>query len=199
MAIPGVPNLLNPKALGLTLVGNLATKLFELAFPAPKWGIYIRGAEVSDVSFSSIAAVDMSAEAVVSDYPIESGSFVSYNKVVRPDLFRVEIVRDGKPEERELLLKWLERNKNQPKLFDVVVPERRWTNATLVSYRIARSANSGVAMLKVDCLFQVIQQLGAEYSASQIPDPENQPATPAARVNPVEDAPNSAGGEVQWQ
>lgn len=201
MAIPGVPNLLRnaPRAIGITLLGTAVSGLFNLLFPAPKWGIFIRGSENSDVSFSGINAVDIAADSQASDYPIQTGSFTSYNKMARPNIFRVEIARDGSAEERELLLKWLEKNVGEPTLFDVVVPERRWANATLVSYRISRSARSGAAMLLVDCIFQQVRELPAAYSRQNIADPENEPTTPAARVNPQPTEPNSAGGQVSWQ
>ncbi|WAX22797.1 hypothetical protein MAJJADAN_00035 [Pseudomonas phage Amjad_SA] len=199
-SIPGVPNLLNnpPEVGNLTLLGNAVTALWNFLFPGPQWGIFVPGTADPATPVDSVIALDIAADARASDYPIQTGSFTNYNKVSMPDVFRVELSRDASLEGRAEFLAWLDKNKQETTLFDVVTPEKAWPNATLVSYRISRTARAGAARISADCVFQQIRELPALYSSSEIPDPNNQAPAPTARVNAISGEPNSAGGLVEW-
>lgn len=200
MASAGIPNLLKgaPKAIGISLIGGVLRGLWNALFPGPQWGVFMAGTPNMDIPLSSVVYMDIAGDSQASDYPLQTGSFTNYNKVVNPNLFRVAISCDQNEEYRSLFLQWMEKNVGTTSLFDVVCPEYTWPNATLVSYRISRSSRNGATMLVADCVFQQIRQLPAVYSATNIPDPENQPATPTARVNPLAGEPYSAGGDVAW-
>jgi len=201
MAIPGVPNLLKnaPRAIGITLLGNLATKLWDYLFPGPTWGVFVVGTSDPAIEVSSVLELDVAAEARASDYFIQTGSFTSYNKVRMPDVIPIRLVKDGNETSRAQLLAWLDDNLSKPSLFDILSPEWRHPNLTLVGYRIGRTARAGAAMITADCLFQQIREKAVVFSSSTIASPENQPATPTARVNPMPISPSSAGGSVAWQ
>jgi len=203
MAIPGAPNLLKnaPRAIGITLLGNLATNLWDYLFPGPTWGVFNVGTSDPSIEVSSVLELDIAAEARASDYFIQTGSFTSYNKVRMPDVIPIRLVKDGNETSRAQLLKWLDDNLSKTTLFDILSPEWRHPNLTLVGYRIGRTARSGAAMITADCLFQQIREKDVKFSSSTIASPGNQPATPTARVNPVPatPAPNSPGGIITWQ
>ena len=200
MAIFGMPNLLNnlPKAAGITLLGNLATDLVGLLFPGPNWGVYKVGTSTRAVEVSSVVEQDISAEARTSDYIIQTGSFTTYNKVRLPDVIPIRMTKDGSETSRLQLLDWLNQNLTDTTLFDILSPETRYSNATLVGFRISRSARSGAAMIVADCLFQQVREKPAVFSSSQIAEPENKPASPAARVYAVPDDPRVTGSVVSW-
>jgi hypothetical protein len=200
MEIPGVPNLLKnaPKAIGITLLGNLATKLWDYLFPGPTWGVFNVGTSTPAIQVSSVLEQDVAAEARASDYFIQTGSFTSYNKVRMPDIIPIRLVKDGNEIDRLQLLFWLNDNLTKTTLFDILSPEWRHTNMTLVGYRISRAAHSGAAMITADCLFQQIREKAVVFSSSTIADPGNQPATPTTRVTPIAGEPSSAGGAVAW-
>lgn len=184
MGIPGVPNLLKnaPKAIGITLLGNLASKLMDYLFPGATWGIFKVGTSKPAVVVSNVAELDVSADARVSDYPIQDGSFTNYNKVRMPDVVSLRITKDGGEKERAVLLDWLNKNTSDTGLFDILTPERRYPSMTLAGYRIARSVRSGAAMIVADCLFQQVRQNPPVYSSSTVEKPEDKPAEPTVRV-----------------
>jgi hypothetical protein len=200
MAIPGVPNLLKnaPKAIGITLLGNLATKLWDYLFPGPTWGVFNVGTSDPSIEVSSVLELDVAAEARVSDYFIQTGSFTSYNKVRMPDIIPISLVKDGGETSRLQLLYWLDDNATKTTLFDILSPEWRHHNMTLVGYRLRRTARSGAAMIVADCLFKQVREKAVVFSSSTIANPEDQPATPTARVNLQAGEPSSAGGDVAW-
>jgi hypothetical protein len=183
----GVPNLLKGgiKGTAATLLSNAVGKLFDFLFPPPKWGVYLPGTAKKAINVSSVIAMDINSAADVSDYLIEKGSFVSYNKVVLPDVFQFRIVQDGREAGRTKLLDWLQRSKDGLDVFDVVCPEFVYPNATLIRYSIRRSAEHGASMVTADCIFQQIREKPAKYSSSQTAKPENKKSTPVVQVNPV--------------
>lgn len=203
MAIPGVPNLLKnaPKAIGITLLGNLATKLWDYLFPGPTWGVFTVGTSDPAIEVSSVLEFDVAAEARVSDYFIQTGSFTSYNKVRMPDIIPIRLIKDGNETSRLQLLYWLDDNVTKTSLFDILSPEWRHHNMTLVGYRMSRSVRAGAAMIVADCLFQQVREKAVVFSSSTISDPEAQPSTPTVRVYPAPatPAPNSPGGITTWQ
>lgn len=187
----GVPNLLNKaaKALPYTLIGNAISAIYDYFVPAPRWGIYFPGTTDIAMHVSSIVELDIVADTVVSDYILESGSFTTYNKTLRPINFGVRVTRDGMEYLRSDFLGWLERERDALSVFDVVCPEYTWTNATLVGYRITRSAQSGAAMISADLFFREVREKPAEYTNSKINAPENQETTPTVLVSPVPNPP----------
>lgn len=200
--IPGIPNLLKPsgKAIGLSLLGNVVNSLWNLLFPGPTWGVFNVGTSDIAIEVSSVGGLDIAGEARVSDYPIQTGSFTSYNKVVLPNIVTIQLTKDGGEDSRQALLAWLEDNKGRTTLFDILSPEWRYSNMTLVGYRLSRSARSGAAMVIADCMFQQVRENPPVYSSSTIADPENQSSTPTARAYPAPpDKPLEVGGPISWQ
>ena len=201
MATVGIPNLLNglPRAAAISLLGMSIRGAWDALFPGPVWGVFNPGTTDEAVQVSSVVYVDIAGDSQVSDYPLQSGSFTSYNKVVTPNLFRVALANDGNEDERRAFLLWLEQNAAETSLFDVYCPDYVWPKATLVSYRISRSARNGATMLVADCVFQHVRELPSTYSTTNVPNPDNQSPAPTARVNLMAGEPASAGGDVAWQ
>lgn len=184
----GQPQLLNgaPPVFVTGLLGNLISTLINIRFPAPNWGVFLPGTTDKAIEVSSVVELDLAGESAVSDYPIETGSFTTYNKVILPNTFQVRMTRDGSETQRAEFLNWLSVNKDATTLFDILCPEVVYPNATLRGYRVSRSSSSGAAMIVADCLFQEVRQVTTLYKSSNISDPKNMPSTPTARVSPVE-------------
>lgn len=187
----GIPTLLNKpiKAAAISLLGNTGNALFDAAidflFGEPKWGIYVAGTQNVGVYVSSVVELEVTGESMVSDFPLETGSFTSYNKVLHPNIFILRFTQDGVASQKTELLQWCEDNVERPELYDVVCPEKTWTNATLIRYRNLRSAEVGAGMVTVECVFQQIRELPAEYTNSNIEDPEDETVGQTVRVNPI--------------
>lgn len=183
----GAPNLLNGPAASPvpSLIGNAIFSAVAAFYPPPNWGVFKVGTTEPAFPVSSVLELDIGGESVISNYPIEDGSFTTYNKVVMPDTFPIRLIRDGAEPIRAEFLKWLQNAKNSLDLYDVLCPENAYPNVTLVSYRVTRTSESGAALILADCLFQQVRQIPAAYTRTAIPLPENQPSTPTTRVSPV--------------
>lgn len=202
MALFGVPNLLRnaPKAIGLSLLGNAVSSIWNFLFPGPTWGVFNVGTSDPAIVVSSIVEQDISAESRASDFIIQSGSFTNYNKVQTPNIITIRMTKDGNESSRQEFLQWLNDNIAATTLFDVLSPEFRYPNVTLIGYRMGRSARSGAAMIVADCLFQQIREKQVIFSSTNIADPGNQPSPPTVRVYPAPpDKPLDIGGPISWQ
>lgn len=182
----GIPNLLNkaPRAIAITLLGNLVGQIYDFFVQDPPWGVYKAGTTEKAVDVTSVSELDTTGTSLVSDYPIETGSFVSYNKVQVPNFFSIRLMHDGFLGVRGSLLEWLEANVGNLETFDIICPEKVWSNVTLVRYRVSRRAEAGAGMIVADCDFQQVRERPAVYTNSKVTAPENKQSEPAVQVQP---------------
>ena len=196
--IPGFPVLKSGKipAPITSVLSSALGSLWSALFPGDKWGIFEPGKEDGPVMVDSIVEMGINGSAETSSYPIESGSFTSYNKVRNPSMLMLRVTKEGRASTRSYITDWLQENLNLPTQWDIVMPEKRYSGYTLVEYRILRGASSGAGMIVADLMMQEVRETQVVYSNSKIADPNNVPPTPTARVQlgeaiePVKD--------IQW-
>lgn len=197
--IPGYPVLKSGKipAPITSVLSSAIGSLWSALFPGEKWGIYEPGTETPILEVDSVVELGVNGSAEASSYKIETGSFASYNKVRNPTAILLRVTKEGQAITRASIVNWLELNVSAASMFDVVMPEKRYTNYTVVDYRILRNSSSGAGLIVADITVQEVRESVATYSNSNIEDPNNVPASPASRVQlgepiePVED--------IQWQ
>lgn len=169
--VPGVPPLLrNPLGAISNIVLSALGSLGEILLPqALQWGIYdTSGSPVLIVS--SVIALDYRKDFRISDYPIEQGAFVSYNKVETPTEIRLIVTRDGSQTDRSDFLAQLRGLQGDLNLYNVVMPEQVYSgfNVEHVDYR--RTAQNGVSLLTVAISLVQIRMTGAtQFTNSQQP------------------------------
>jgi len=196
--IPGFPVLKSGQipAPITSVLSSAIGSLWSALFPGDKWGIFEAGSETAKVEVDSIVEMGINGSAEASSYPIESGSFTSYNKVRNPTAMLIRVTKEGTAAQRAYITDWLLDNLNLTSQFDIVMPEKRYNGFTLVEYRILRGASSGAGMIVADLMVQEVRETQVVYSNSKITDPNNVPPTPTARVQlgeaiePVK--------EIQW-
>lgn len=185
--IAGIPKLLkkSPKAIGMSLIGAAVSKLTNFLFGEQKWGVYKAGTSTAALDIRSVLELDITCQAQISDYPIETGSFTSYNKVRMPNDYIVRITNDGSKDDRAKLIKWLGDNTSETSVFDIICPEGRLSSVTLASFHIVRNRDGGVSMLTVDCYFRQVRFLPAKYSSTTVAAPANKPTPPTVSINAI--------------
>lgn len=186
--LAGIPSLLKkgPKAAAISLLGSAVSKITDAIFGGgTQWAVYQAGTTTVALDATSYVSLNIQCEASVSDYPIQTGSFVSYNKVRAPDSFVIRITNDGSKAKRAALIKWLGDNTSAPTLFDILCPEGTLSSVTLDRFQIDRTRESGVSMLTVDCYFRKVRPLPVVATSSKVAAPANKPTLPAVSVNPI--------------
>lgn len=147
--LPGVPAL-NFAVSALTTAQKLLTgDTLSGGWGSDRaWGIYKGGAPV--VTADTVLTVDHKAEWAVSDFPVERGGFESYNKVRMPFDARVRFAAGGSDAARRALLESIDAIAGTTQIFDVVTPEKVFSNVTITHHDHRRAANSGLGLIQID-------------------------------------------------
>ena len=180
--------------LGLTQ--GLLWRLFQVD---TRWGIFdSKGKAIGDPakftgfvgslldsaglgSTLSTGGVDYSKETRVSDFPLERGSFASYNKVEQPANPSVTLCLTGSEKNRRTFLEAIDKAAKSTDLYSVVTPEVTYVNYSVERYSYSRRSSKGATLLIVDISLREIRQVSAQYTQSnkgQVDQPKEASATP---------------------
>lgn len=138
-----------------------------------QWGIYesdgvtpvITGGQLVD----AVLDVDYDAERDIPDYPIEQGSFESYNKVARPREMVVTVAEGGSKSERTRLLAKVETLLSSTSLYSVVQPERKYSSMNVIRVRYGR--RNGPQLLELELFMKEVRlSAGVAFSNTQNPN-----------------------------
>lgn len=130
-------------------------------------------------------------ETRISDFPVEAGSFASYNKVELPANPVVVLALAGTEDDRATFLNAIDAACKSTELYSVVTPEVTYVNYSLERYSYARRAERGATLLLVEISLKEIRQVSALYSTVQTPinQPQNADATPQTNGGNVQPSP----------
>lgn len=192
----GVPPLTSFAAAPLALLVADAVRSIAGALQ-PRWGIYLDGEPViaSSVSsllgFGSLASAldslgdlvgagrisnqfsmvdfEYKQDASISDYPVEQGSFLSYNKVQSPYAVRARVAAGGSESNRQALIDAAQAAANTLDLYDVVTPEAvyRSCNVDHIDYKRS-STRAGLIVMDI-WLTEVRVTATAAFSTTKQP------------------------------
>ena len=138
----------------------------------------------------STNSVEVNRETRVSDFPVEAGSFASYNKVQLPTGNSVVLVLGGNSGDRTAFLNQIDQAIESLTQYFIITPESVYGPSTIERYNLIRRADRGATLLAVEIVLKEIREVSAAFSTVQTPI--NQPQNPAA-------TPQSNSGLVQPQ
>lgn len=200
LPIPAV----TPAVVAKTSLGLLQGALFRAFQVSTKWGIYdSKGKAVGDPSkLTGIAAVAVGTlgvtptlsttsvtfykEMKISDFPVEKGSFATYNKVETPAEPVVVLTLGGWESDRKTFINAIDKACKSTDLYSVATPEVKYINYSIQSYSYDRSHTGGANMLKVEIRLKEIREVSATFTKSGQGQAKDPKATSAA-------APKDAG------
>ena len=124
----------------------------------------------------------------VSSFPVEKGSFVSYNKVNEPRTMKLKMVVHGGLRVAAFL-QAVEDELVSINLYNIITPEHTYKNFTLEKVTYPREAKS-VDLVAVDLTFlEVIEVASLSVQAQVIPSPKAAKATDDGDKKPVAEKP----------
>lgn len=197
-ALPRSPNFPPSLRAGLGLLQGI---LWRISQAQVRWGIFdSNGKALGDPSkFAGFAgsasdaaglgstlstgAVDYSKETRVSDFPLERGSFASYNKVEMAASPMVTLCFAGSETDRRAFLEAIDAACKSTDLYSVVTPEVTYINHSVERYNYQRRSTRGATLLIVEITLKEIRQVSALYTTSnkgQVDKPKEAGATPQA-------------------
>ena len=178
----GVPSVLRS---GLAIADKAALLVSDAVivarlFQGPTWGIFNSNMQPV-VTGDSVVRVDFRREWRISDYPIEKGSFASYNKVATPYDARLTFTCGGVfsinsvisaisatsasgvlsaltgDSARSSFLNTLDAAAKSLDLYFVVTPEVTYASANIIHYDYERTEKHGATMLTVDVWLEEVR------------------------------------------
>jgi Dit-like tail protein len=182
--VPGVPPLPTPPGFVPPPPPPLLTQDAEgLALPSAdeaQWGLYHQnGGPV--ITADCVVSFEYRQDWMVSDYPLEQGSFESYNRVLVPYDVRVRYASGASDADRAALLQAVDAAANSLEIFDVFTPENLYKSVSIQHYDYRRQARNGVGLLVID-VWCVQVRLLAATSFSQTAAPSGATAVDKGAV-----------------
>lgn len=168
--LPGVPQLLrsglNQPPDSVSLGPQVQSALFGAVTAGPAWAIL--DADNNPVIVpDSFLNFDIRKEWKLSDYPVQQGSFASYNKVIQPFETSVRFSKGGNLSARTQFLNQIEAIEGDTNLYTVVTPEKAYPSVNVTRSEITRRGAEGAFFLcEVDVFFRQIIEVTATYSSS---------------------------------
>jgi hypothetical protein len=194
---PNVPNLPGVPAV---LRGPLLAQVATLAAPiiggfldsfAPVWDILDSGGN-SVIAPDTFLGIEYQNTRSISSYPLEAGSFASYNKVNDPFRATVRMATGGTLADREGFLADMQRMADSLDLYTIVTPEGSYSNVNLERFDYRREARNGANMIIVAAHFVEIRQAAPMAYSSLVPQSlQTNPATSTGMPDPVASPPQA--------
>lgn len=201
-SIPNIPSLPSGGSLIKTLLGAAQGVLWRVLQQNTQWGIVdSKGKHLADPSlFQGVLAtainglgfgavlstnsVEYAKETRISDFPIEGGSFVSYNKAEMPGTPVVTLVMGGRESDRAAFLHAIDAACRSTELFSVVTPERTYKGYSVERYNYQRRSDRGATLLLVELMLKEVRQVSATYAKT--PTPKKEAAKPASALGKIQ-------------
>lgn len=163
---PGVPDL-RRSAIGVAVLAGSgilgAIQRYDIfgvfdGLLGPQWAILDKNGKAVVVP-DSVVNFEYRGENKICNYPVELGSFSSYNKVSTPYDIRVLVSCGGQGGiAKGTFLQVLELMRESTDLYDLATPDFLYQDINLVRFDYRRQATNGVTLILADLQFQEVRQ-----------------------------------------
>lgn len=197
--VPAIPRSPNFPPTTQAVLGIVQGTLWRIAQTQTQWGIFdANGKPLADPSkfsgitgqlFNSVGglvglgvaatsstnSVEYSRENRVSDFPVEKGSFATYNKVVLPANPIVTLCMEGSESDRKKFLNAIETASGTTDLYNVVTPEVQYIGYNIETYNYARRASRGATLLVVEITLKEVREVSVQFAQASTQTPIDAP------------------------
>lgn len=183
--IAGIPALKIPfkasiLSAGAILVADLINSYFQ-----QKWGIYDDAGNLV-LEPDSFIGMDFANNWQISDYPVEQGSFATYNKVATPYSSTVSMAKGGSEADRAAFLTTLDTIADGLTLYTITTPEKNYINATIERYDYERRTHRGAGMIFAHIRLKEVRSTATvQYTNTRSGQQIESTVPPSAKTNPT--------------
>lgn len=196
----GIPALLGKVANVTNTVGLLFADALNVIglFAGPQWGVFNQDGTLA-LKPDSMISLDFRRDWKIPNYPIEQGSFQSYNKVALPSITRVRLSKGGSDSDRKDFLLQVSAAARSLILYNVVMPEGALIqNVNITNFSINRTSTNGVGLISIDLdLEEVRATATASFSNTAAPSGANPASTGSVQPQAPTTAQATAAGQSQ--
>lgn len=124
-------------------------------------------------------------ETQVSDYPIEQGAFGAYNKVHRPSIVNVQLIKTGSDLARFAWLQAIRQVEatDPTRLYTIISPQGVDIDYTLTSMRYETRQDRGSNILRLELQFSEVPQIASsDGTYTNVADPSASPVRELGRL-----------------
>jgi hypothetical protein len=182
--LPGVPQLARSPLAGVLappVLGFAANPdtLWQATQAAPVWGIF-DSANNLVVNADSVQDFGWRKENRISNFPIQSGQFGTYNRVGLPSETSVVLTKGGSLSARTTFLAQIDAIVAQQNinLYTIRTPEKSYNNVSVNRAELSRRGVGNAFYFDVEVYFIEIAQIAAQYSTTATPT--NNASVPSA-------------------
>ena len=172
---------------------GISDKLSDIIGTEPvKWGVFdSNGGSIAD--YDTFMSNDYQNDSKISQYPVELGGFVSYNKVETPFDVSVILVCGGGEDRRAAFQVAIEAARKSLQLYSVFTPDRTYTQVNFTTIAVRRSLEDGAYMIKALLSgVEVRQRAQSKFSSPTSPSSAGQ--IDQGQVQSVDDASFDSSG-----
>ena len=170
--LPKIPNYVAPEVLNNVGIALGGAALLNATF-GKVWGV-VNQFGIPIVLADTVLGMNYDAGSSISKYPVEKGSFASYNKVNAPSMATVQMAKGGNSvTERGLFLAQLETLLKSTVSFNIISPEYVYLNYQIIGINHARSAQDGATMIKVNLDLEEVLEAKVEYDIEEVKAPSD--------------------------
>ena len=130
------------------------------------WGIFADDGVTSMLDVDTITAFHYTDDGKVSDFPVEKGSFATYNKVETPYQARVKVSVGG---DSVLIARVLAQlrflKQDTTALYHIVTPEIIYIGATVVKFDYSREAKNGSNSIHANLTIKEVREVVPQYAS----------------------------------
>lgn len=186
--MPNVPNLPGVPALtsfASTVIALLTGDLVPPIVGAQRsvWGVFSDGFNVIDAD--SVIDFELKQDNQISNYPVEKGAFVSYDKIQLPTEIRIRFAQGGTLTDRQDFLESIDAVMNTTDLYDVVTPEATYLGYNFIHRDFRRTSRAGLGLIVVDLWLEEVRETStATFTNTQTPAIAGQQGNGTAQPQP---------------
>lgn len=171
--LTGMPNIAGLVTSTTNAALGLGGALLINAVFGKTWGI-VNEFGIPIVLADSVVGMTYDAGNTISNFPVERGTFSSYNKVNNPSMATVQLNKSsGGTLERGLFLTQLEALLKSTLKFHIITPEYVYMNYQIIGISKSRSASDGATLLKVNLDLQEVLEAKVEYATEEVTNPSD--------------------------
>jgi hypothetical protein len=125
------------------------------------------------LSFTSFIDLDYKNEGKALEYPIEEGSFASYNKTRNSMELRATVAREGTDADFNDLLSKLEDYQKKAVKLSIATPSDFYEGFTLEGLTYKRTVENNAHMLTVELIFKEVREVRTQVTTGVVTKPRN--------------------------
>jgi hypothetical protein len=170
--MPKIPNFIPKNVLTSVGISLGGAALINGVF-GKTWGI-VNQFGVPVVLADNVVSFNYDAGCSISKYPVEQGSFASYNKVNNPSMASVQMTKGGDSVlSRSLFITQIEALLKSTLSFHIITPEYVYLNYQIIGINKARSAQDGATLIRVNLDLEEVLEAKVDYDIEEVKAPSD--------------------------